>query len=149
MSVQNRTDLSAVPFIRSGESLVIQGTVTQDAGRVGDMERYTLMSYRAGGLGAVKWYPFRDETVAGGDQFPKGFLMATLTEAEIQAGDVEDVPILRANAIVDEDQIVIENSKTLETVINNPANLNHTVRDVLAWSGLFPEKTVDIDGYEN
>ena len=150
MGVQNRTDLSAVPFIRSGESLVKESeTVLQNLGRSGDMVRHTLMAQIGTGGAKGKWVPWDDETPSNGEQYPKGFLMATLSEAEIKAGDVVDVPILRANAIVDKKQIVIEGGKTLDTTINVPAGLNQTAEDVLAWSGLFVEDTVDIDGYEN
>jgi hypothetical protein len=142
MSVQVKTDLDNRPFILAKMGLIKSAqTVAQDAGRTVDMEYGTVMAYDPS---AAKWVPFTDETATDGTQIPKGFLMRKLLTADIVAGDVSDVPILVGDAIVDSAQIVIENSKTLATVVNVPAGLNQTVEDLLRFLGLYPETTIDI-----
>jgi len=149
MSVEVRNDVSNVPFIRMGMPAAVQReaeTVAQDAGRTSDMVAKTLMSYDPA---AGKWVPFTDETGTDGTQFPRGVLLKTLAEADIVAGDIDNVPILVGACILDRDQLVIENSKTLATVINSPAGVNITVEDHLRTLGLYMESTVDVDGLEN
>ena len=146
MSVQNRADFDNVPFILSDNSLTRVDTVAQDQARSGDMVYGTLMSYNPG---TQLWVPFTDETATDGTQIPKGFLLANLTEAEIQASDVVNVPILVGNAIVAKELVVVENLKSLETIVNVPANLYQSVEDILRMFGLFVESTVDIDEHEN
>lgn len=142
MAVQVKTDLSNKPFILALMGLVKSAqVVAQDAGRSGDLVFGTLMAYNPT---TAKWVPFTDETATDGTQIPKGIIMRTLTEAEIQAGDVAAVPILVGNAIIDTAQLVIENSKTLATVVNVPAGLNQSVEDLLRWAGIYTEDTIDI-----
>jgi hypothetical protein len=146
MGVQVRTDFSNLAFVLMGTGKVKVGTVVQDAGRTGAMVRHTLMARNPATL---KWNSFTDETATDGTQFPRGILMADLTEAEIKAGDVADVPILVGGEITDKNQITIENSKTLATVINVPTNFNTTVEDYLAMVGIYMQDTDDIDSFEN
>lgn len=142
MQVQVKTDLENKPFILFGMGLIKSAqTVAQDAGRTADMEYGTLMSYNPA---TEKWVPFTDETATDGTQIPGGFLLQTLATADIVAGDVEDVQILVGDAIVDSGQVVIENSKTLATVVNVPTNLNKSVEELLRWLGLYPRSTIDI-----
>lgn len=149
MSVQVSQNTSNVPFVRQGFPIALEKeseTIVQDAGRSGDMVAKTLMVYDPA---TGKWTSFTDETATDGTQFPRGILLKTIPEADIVAGDVEDVPILVGGAIVDQNQVVIENSKTLATVINSPAGINVTVEDFLRSLSIFMEDTVDVDGYEN
>ena len=141
MAVQRKTDLSNKPFILTLMAL-IKGAevVVQDAGRSGDMLINTLMVKDPA---TGKWTSFTDETGTDGTQFPRGILRRELTEAEIKAGDVSDVPILVGDAVVDSAHLVIENSKTLATVINVPVNINVTVEDFLAQLGIWMESTID------
>jgi hypothetical protein len=147
MAVQVENDVTTVPFIRRGPALTKEAaTVVQDAGRgTADMVQYTLMVYDPA---TSKWNSFTDETATDGTQFPKGILLKTLAAADIVAGDVEDVPILVGDAVIDQNQLVIENSKTLATVVNVPANLNQSVEDLLRWVNIYTEDTVDISSYE-
>jgi hypothetical protein len=111
------------------------------------MVRNTVMAYDPA---TGKWNSFTDETATDGTQFPKGILMADLTEAEIVAGDVVDVPILVGGCCtVDVGLLVIENSKTLATVINVPAGINTTVEDELRKIGIFVESGIAVDRLEN
>jgi hypothetical protein len=121
-------------------------TVVQDAGRSGAMVKHTLMAQVAA---SGKWTSFTDETATDGTQYPRGILLADLTEAEIKAGDVANVPILAEGVVYDLNQLVIENSKTLATVINVPVNFNHRVDAYLALCGITFQDTIDIDGFEN
>lgn len=147
MSVQTSANITNKPFFLYGMALTKgASTVVQDAGRSGDMELYTLMAYDPA---TGKWTSFTDETGTDGTQFPRGILLKKLTEAEIKAGDVEDVPVCVGGGpvLVDQDQVVIENSKTLATVINVPTNLNISVEEYLRQLGIFMQKNIDITEY--
>lgn len=149
MAVQAQTNITTVPFIRGGVPYEKDNEVlVQDAGRSGSMVAYTLMAQNPSTL---KWEPFSDETATDGTQWPRGILMATYTEAQIKAADIPDVPIIVGGKglVIDEGQLVIENSKTLATVINIPANTNKTVETVLREIGIFVQITQDVDAYQN
>lgn len=142
MAVQVKTDLTNKPFVLNLNPKVKDSeVVVQDAGRSGAMAINTLMVFDPA---TSKWNSFTDETATDGTQFPRGILMKALTEAEIKAGDVADVPILVGEAVVDSAQLVIENSKTLDTVINVPANLNTAVEEFLRQLNIYMESTIDI-----
>lgn len=146
MSVQTRTDFSNLAFVLQGTGKYKVGTVAQDAGRSTVMARHTLMAYNPT---TQKWEPFTDETAVDGTQYPRGIMQAELTAAQVVAGDVSDVPILVGGVIIDKNALVIENSKTLATIVNVPTNLNSSVEDLLRWSGIYMQDTDDIDGFEN
>jgi hypothetical protein len=149
MAVQTSLEVTNVAFILHGQPLRKDNeTVSQDAGRgSADMVAYTIMSYNPT---SQEWVPFTDETASDGTQYPRGILMQTLDAADIVAGDVVDVPILVGGTVIcDVEQITIENSKTLDTIINVPAGFNTSVRDFLQMNGIFFEDTVDIDEFEN
>ena len=148
MPVQNRADYSNIPFVRTGTPFYKEAeTVLTDAGRSGDMVANTVMAYDSA---LAKWVPFTDETAVDGTQIPRGFLKAALSEAEIKAGDVLNVSILVGGCCtVDRGQVVVENSKTLATVVDVPTNLKASVEDLLRWTGIFVESTIDVDAYEN
>jgi hypothetical protein len=146
MGVQTSTDLTNLPFILQGSGAFKVGTVLTDGGRSGAMVKNTLMSYNPT---SKKWVPFTDETATNGQQYPRGILRATLSEAEIQAGDVLNVPILVRGVIVDKNQLVIENSKTLDTIINVPAGFNTAVEDYLRMVGIFMKDSEAIGNFEN
>lgn len=141
MAVQVKTDLSNKPFVLSLISLNKDAeTVLQDAGRSGDMLIHTLMAFNPT---SQKWVPFSNEAATNGEQFPRGILLKTLTEAEIKAGDVLNVPIIVGEAIIDSAQLVIESAKTLDTVINVPVNFNTSVEEFLRGLNIYMEITVD------
>jgi len=140
--VQVKTDLENKPFILALMGLVKSAqTVAQDLARVADLVFGTLMAYNPT---TGKWVPFTDETAVDGTQIPKGIIMRTISAADLVAGDVVNMPILVGNAIIDDAQLVIENSKTLATVVNSPAGLSQSVEDLLRWAGIFMESTIDI-----
>ncbi len=146
--VQSRLDNSNLPFILSGDAVSKEAeTLKQDAGRSGALVLFTLMAYDSVN---AKWVPYTDETATDGTQIPKGVSLSSATEAEIKAGDVADFSVLVGRSVtIDKDQLVIENSKLLTTVINVPVNLKATVEEMLRYVGIFVEKTVNIDELEN
>lgn len=150
MSVQTSQNNNLVPFIRSGNTLAKQNeTLLQDAGRAIPLAPFTLMSKVAA---SQKWVPYTDETAVNGTAIPQGiYLGASITAADIVAGDVEDLQILVGGAActVDKNQLVIENSKLLTTVITVGTTDLRTVEDHLKNVGIFVEDTIDISEFEN
>ena len=150
MAVQNSSDNANIPFILSGVGLSRNDQVIlQDAGRGAvALEPFTLMAKVAA---TQKWVPFTNEAATNGTAIPQGiYLGDSIAGADIVAGDIADVFILVGKDVtVDVDQIVIENSKTLDTVITVGTTDLRTVRDHLANRGIFTEDTVDISGFEN
>jgi len=141
MAVEQKSDLTNKPFILFGPGMIKSAqTVAQDAGRTTDMAVNTLMAYNPT---TKKWEPFSDETATDGTGHPAGILQRTLETADIVAGDVDDVPILVGWCTFDEDQLVIESSKTLDTICNVPAGLNKSVEQMLRMLCLFAETTID------
>jgi hypothetical protein len=147
MAVQDSLNIANLPFVLSGSSYSKGAeTVAQDAARTEDMEWGTVMSYDPTN---AKWVPFTDETADDGTQFPRGILLRALAAADIVAGDVTSVPIMIKADVVDKNQLVIENSKTLATVIDSPAGIALTVEDALRVAGIGLGDVVDMTGYEN
>jgi hypothetical protein len=70
-----------------------------------------------------------------------------ITAAALVAGDVANCPIIVAGpCTVAYDQIVLENSLTLSSVV---VPMKKTVEDALAAIGIVPEHCVNIAEYEN
>ena len=148
MAIQGETDNTNVAFIRTGMSLVKNSTIAQDAGRTAVLAYGTLMAK----VSATQlWTPFIDETATDGTAIPQGiYLGQEITAAALVAGNVVDSLILVGGALtIDEGQLVIENSKTLATVITVGTTDLRTVRDQMANRGIFVEDTVDISSFEN
>ena len=155
MSVQVRKDNVNVPFILySGPALTeMSAVLLQDAGRgTAELVYGTLMAKVAA---SQKWVPFSDETAVDGSAIPLGIFVGTnVTGAALVAGDVVDAPILVGGlALIDVNQLVIENSKTLATVVpaSDATNVyfTQTVKDYLANVGIFTEATIATSGFEN
>ena len=152
MGVQANQDNSSVPFIRFANPAAIdeEGIIFTDAGRATPLLSKTLMAKIAA---TQKWVPFTDETAVDGSAIPQGIYVGPdVPAADIVAGDVVDSQILIGAAFIDLNQLVIENSKTLDTVINATGgadNINiKSVKDYLADKGLFAEDTTDISGFQ-
>ncbi len=153
MSVQNRADLTNNPFILSGMSFVKNGEILlQDGARAVPLAPFTVMSKI---LASGKWVPFDDETVVEtGASVPQGiFLGDAVPAADLVAGDVVGQSILVGGALTyDTEQLVIENSKTLATVVKATTAVDNTivktVGDLLEDKGMFAEATVEIAGFE-
>lgn len=151
MQVQVQNNNSNIPFIRDGIRYTEQATLAQDAGRSAVLAFGTVMAKVAA---TQKWVPFTSETATDGTSTPTGiFIGADVTAAALVAGDVLDAPILVGGAcLVDNGQVVIENSKTLATVLTTGTTTVIqiiTVKDALAQVGIFVSDTVDITSFEN
>lgn len=83
-----------------------------------------------------------------GQNLPAGIYTGPeITAAAIVAGDIVDSPILvGAGVLVDQNQIVLENSLTLNDVV---VALNKTIQAALGDVGIFSEDTIDIASIEN
>jgi hypothetical protein len=145
MAVQGRLNLATYTFILSGQAYALTNeTLKQDAGRAADLLANTVVS-----LDPVtnKWVPFTDEAAVDGTEKPTGVILDTVAQADIVAGDVTGISVLvGAGCAVDKSMLVIENAKTLLTVIGT---LNITVEQCLRWAGIYMEPTIDITSFEN
>jgi hypothetical protein len=84
--------------------------------------------------------------VLTGANLPQGIYVGdAVTGAALVAADVTGADIIVADCIVDEDQLVLENSLTLATVM--PCGLS--IRAYLRAFGLIPVPTTSQTGYEN
>jgi hypothetical protein len=148
MVVQSSSDLTNNPFVKFGTP----GTDSrypfkQDAGRSGALAQYTLLSFDSTNR---KWVAFTDETATDGTAIPRAISFSSATEAEIKAGDVSNFWVYYTGPFrFDESQLTIENSKTLNTVVDVPTNLKKTVRELLHDIDMIPVTTDAIDGAEN
>ena len=145
MTVQSQLDINTTPFIlfSNMSSRKDNAVLLTDAGRSGDIEPFTLMAQISA---SEKWVPWTDIAAVDGSAIPSGIFLPSdiqgaITEAEIKAGDVEDVPILVFGAKFDEDKLVMENSLTLETVLAAATIHNKTAREVLFEKSLIPVRT--------
>lgn len=130
MAVENSANFENHAFIRHGSATYREDqTVLQDAGRLTDMALYTLMSQDPT---TEKWVPMTNIAAVDGTEKPTGILLQTLATADIVAGDVTEVNILTAGHILDREQLVLENSLTLASVI---ASLNMTIERWLQTVG--------------
>ena len=149
MAVQARLDIKVIPFILAGQAVAqADAIIQQDAGRVADLVPFTLMAKVAA---TGKWAPFINEAAVDGTANPRGvYLGPTIAAADLVAGDVLDTPILTGSAVlIDKDELIIENSKLLTTVIGTATIDARQVQDQLAESGIYVEDTVAISGFEN
>ena len=144
MTVQDQQDNNNNPFFLSGDGYAEEtATIKQDAGRVtGPLVKFTLMAKEAA---TGKWLPFTDETAVDGTAIPRGiFTGEDISQADIVAGDVVDVPIaVGGRRSFDDDQLVIENAKLLTTVIGAATVEARTVDEALRETGLFAESTMN------
>lgn len=153
MAVQVSRDNTNKPFVllaSPGQRQTNQ-TLLQDAGRTTDLAPFTLMAKVAA---TQKWVPFTSATAVDGTAIPQGiYAGGAIATADIVAGDVTGLEIWVGDLNFDSNQLVIENSLTLDTTIasSNAAAVYQvvTVRDYLAWRSMFAEDTILISNFEN
>jgi hypothetical protein len=142
--IENWSKVDTTPLIIGGSPMISYETIIQDGGRSGDMVYGTIL----GQIGASrKWRPV-SPAVSDGAQFPRAVLMRTLLEADIIAGDIDDVPLARGGGeaiVVDKNQIVWEGATTQDTLVNDPTNLNSTMRELLVWANIYVADTKNIE----
>lgn len=150
MAVQVSANNSTVPFVRHGYALTKSDQVIiQDAGRTDPLVPYTLMAKISA---SQKWTPFILETATDGTAIPQGiYIGEAITAAALVAGDIPDALIVEGGAplLVDKNQLVIEASKTLATVITVGTTDLRTVEDHLKEIGVYANDTIDISSYES
>lgn len=136
------------PFVLSGSPLIRNGqTIAQNGARTTPLVSKTLMAKIAA---SGKWVPLTSASATDGSATARGIYIGDdITAAALVAGDVSDAVILVGNAVVDEAQLVIENSLTLATVVAGTTVNARTVGDDLAGFGINTELTVAIDQLEN
>ena len=154
MAVQARTDQDNRSFILSGDGFKETDAVfLQDAGRGAVALVFGTLVAKVASTG--KYVPFTDETATDGTAIPAGiFIGNNITGAALVAGDVIDQVILVGGSVtIDVNQLTIENSKLLTTVIEATGGADNiliqTVGDYLVMRGIFPESTVAISSTEN
>ena len=147
--VQDRADHDTSDFIiRSLPALHVTDAVfKQDGGRSLDFATYTLLGKLASGQ---EYRAYVDETAVDGTAIPAGIYVGpTIAAADIVAGDVAGIHVLVFGAWFDANRLIIENSKTLETIIGTGTIHAKTVRDYLFYRGLIPFPTSTSSGGEN
>lgn len=158
MAVQGRSDRKNYSFILRGETAVKDNEIlAQDAARAAVLKKYTVLAQVAS---SRKWVPLTDVTAAAtGENTARGIYMGDdIAAATLVAGDVTGALILVGGALatVDAQQLVLENSLTVNSVVNDdPAGADNGVvnvrriEDDLARIGIYVESTTDIDVLEN
>lgn len=150
MAVSVRLDNVNAPFILGGYPYTDQVAVlSQDGARATVLAFGTVMAKIAA---TQKWEPFTNAAAIDGTAIPLGIYVGDdVLAATLVAGDVTDAAILvgGGGVLVDVNQLTIENSLTLATVIAAGAIAAQTVRDFLANIGIFVENTVATSAAEN
>ena len=153
MGVQVSGNINTRPFILSELPVALRSDksiILQDGGRATDLLSRTLMAKIAA---TGKWVPYTDIAATNGAGIPAGIYdpegeLGDIPSADIVAGDVVDVPILIFGARFDENQLVIENSLTLATVIADGIQ-TITVRDALLEKSLIANDSISASSFEN
>ena len=149
MAVQARKNIDTTQFILYSYPALRKddAVILQDAGRAAVMAPFTLMAKIAA---SGKFTPFIDETATDGTALPAGiYLGDEIATADLVAGDIVDAPILIFGARFADSKLVIENAKTLGTIIAVGTINARTVEDELTRLTLIPENVVDISNFEN
>lgn len=149
MSVQVSNNNANLPFVLHGVAYSRGDQILlQDAGRSVPLVFGTVMARIAA---TQKWVPLTDLAAVNGSALGRGiYIGADIAAAALVAGDVVDNNILTGGALtVDEAQIVLENSLTLESAMEAGTINERTIRDQLVYSGIFAEDTVAISSFEN
>lgn len=142
MAFQARRNFDITPILRYGEALIKDNeTFTQDVGRSGDLETYTVLARNAADSKLV----VLDPTATDGTEIAAGLSAESALEATIQAGDITGFQLYVKTGEIDEASITVEGG-TLET---ESTNQNRTVRDMLYTLGIYPTPGQDIDRPEN
>jgi len=145
--VQRRLDHAPAGFIVKGAGVYTTAAViAQDGSRSEPLLSKTLMARKSAD---AKFTPFINEAAADGTAIPVMIYMGPdIAAADLVAGDIANVVGLLSDAWFDEEQLVIENSKSLNQVIVID-NDHRTIRERLRSMGLVPVLTQSISNPEN
>lgn len=149
MAVQSRRDNVTNKLIRTENSLVRNGVISQDAQRTADLLQYTVMAFNATTL---QWVPFNSLIAVNGESVPRGiYLGGDIPAADLVEGDIEDAPILVGNAVVDRDMVVWDEDTLNEDSIVNPANIEArtALYALQQTANIYFEDSVLISHFEN
>lgn len=149
MELQVSIENDNTPFILSGESKVINGTIARNAGRTTVLKKYTVLA-RVASTGF--YTPFVATNLTTGASVPRAiYLGDDITAAALVAGDVIDLPILVGDAVVDGDQVVFDGGTLSAATVVNPTTIEaRRADDTLASeAGIFIESTEMISDFEN
>jgi hypothetical protein len=146
--VQSTINNAVLAFILDGIGYFrTDAVIAQDAGRTDPLLPLTVMAKTAA---TQKWVPLTNLAATDGTALAQGIYVGPeIAAADLVAGDVTDASILVGEASVDETQLVLENSLTLDSVMGAGTIDARTVRDQLTYRSIFAESTVAISGYEN
>jgi len=94
-----------------------------------------------------KYVPLDPAAVDGSQYFAGIYTQFDIPSATLVAGDYDDAKVLIGGdkVLLDADQIVLENSVTLSTVLQNGKTLEENMNEVGIWT----TDTIDIDELEN
>ena len=149
MAVQNRGDLTTEQLILSGESLVMNADIVQNAQRATVLLTNTVMAkIAATGL----WTPWVNVAGVDGSAIPRGIYVGDdIAAADLVDGNIADAPIIMADCIVNENLVVCDDDTlTLDSVIGAGTIYVAIGRDVLEdVSGIITEECVSISHVEN
>lgn len=150
MSVQNRQDQSNKPFILDSGLAVTKGSgiLLTDGGRATPLLFGTLLAEISA---TGKLVPYSDETAVDGTATPAGIYIGNdIPAADIVAGDIEDLQYLKGcSVLIDKEQLVIENAKTISTVIGAGSVGAKTVEKSMNELGIFLGSSENITEFEN
>ena len=148
--VQNRLDITNKSIILDDGLALTRDSIViiQDAGRATPLLYGTLMAKIAL---SGKYTPFISEVAIDGTALPSAiYLGADIPAADLVAGDIADTThLLGGTVVVDENRIVIEAAKTLDTVIATGTVNAKTVRDAINDRGIFLGASEDSTSFEN
>lgn len=142
--VERAADDDAFVFIspESGQGSSVSALAAIAGGAGTDISGSGYLNGRTGTANLVTSTGFAQENVPIGI-----YLGPEITEAAIIAGDVEGCTIATyGNCVIDRNQIVLENSLTLNTVV---VGRRKTIEDCLVEIGLVPEYTTSTSEFEN
>lgn len=149
MAFQNRGDLTTEQLILSGESLVVNADIAQDAQRATTLLTNTVMAkVAATGL----WTPWVNVAGVDGSAIPRGIYVGdNIVAADLVDDNIADAPIIIADCIVNENLVVCDDDiLTLDSVIGAGTIFAAIGRDVLEdVSGIITEVCVSISHVEN
>ena len=152
MAVQGQRDNENKPFIIGDEGEARRVTFARDVTRSSaDIERYTVVTRNpTTGL----WWAYTDVDAVDGTQWPQGIVMETVDGAALHLANITDVAVLKGNALCDEDQLVLENSLTLASIIDfddagsDLNQINTTIEQELRKLNIRFADTIDITELE-
>jgi len=92
-----------------------------------------------------EYLPLDPAALNGAQQFAGIYMGPSITAAAIVAAAIPDKQVLVGDAYIDKNQLVLENSLALTTILPS----GNSVEDEMAYRGIFNEDTIDISSFEN